>query len=80
MSISIESTLRHQGEIDLKVVELRLDPHSPYNLSMDTTSLIPILGMAAFGLLIIVTLGIAYLTLSGWRDRQRRENDRRTNR
>jgi hypothetical protein len=44
------------------------------------TSLIPILGTAAFGLLIIVTLGVAYLTLSGWRDRQRREQDKRASR
>jgi hypothetical protein len=47
---------------------------------MDTTKLIPVLGTAAFGLLIVVTLGIVYLTLSGWRDRQRREQDRRANR
>ena len=51
-----------------------------YQLSMDTTTLIPIFGTAAFGLLVIVTLGIVYLTISGWRDRQRREDDRRTNR
>lgn len=44
------------------------------------TSLIPILGTAAFGLLVIVTLGVAYLTVSGWRDRQRREQDRRASR
>jgi hypothetical protein len=47
---------------------------------MDTTSLIPVLGTAAFGLLIVVTLGIVYLTVSGWRDRQRREQDRRASR
>lgn len=47
---------------------------------MDTNSLIPIFGTVAFGLLVIVTLGIVYLTISGWRDRQRREDDRRTNR
>ena len=47
---------------------------------MDTTKLLPILGTAAFGLLVIVTLGIVYLTLSGWRDRQRREQDRRASR
>jgi hypothetical protein len=47
---------------------------------MDTTSLFPILGTAAFGLLAIVTLGIVYLTLLGWRDRQRREQDRRASR
>jgi hypothetical protein len=44
------------------------------------TSLFPILGTAAFGLLVIVTLGIAYLTVMGWRDRQRREQDRRVGR
>lgn len=44
------------------------------------TSLIPILGTTAFGLLIIVTLGVIYLTISGWRDRQRREQDRRASR
>jgi hypothetical protein len=43
-------------------------------------SLFPILGTAAFGLLIVVTLGIAYLTVMGWRDRQRREQDRRVGR
>jgi hypothetical protein len=47
---------------------------------MDTTSLFPILGTAAFGLLVIVSLGILFLTLTGWRDRQRREEDRRSNR
>jgi hypothetical protein len=47
---------------------------------MDTTSLIPIFGTVAFGLLVIVTLGIVYLTGLGWRDRQRREEDRRAKR
>lgn len=47
---------------------------------MDTTSLLPILSTAAFGLLVLVTLGIVILTLTGWRDRQRREEDRRANR
>jgi septal ring factor EnvC (AmiA/AmiB activator) len=44
------------------------------------TSLFSILGTAAFGLLVIVTLGIGYLTVMGWRDRQRREQDRRVGR
>jgi hypothetical protein len=44
------------------------------------TSLIQILGTTAFGLLILVTLGIIYLTISGWRDRQRREGDKRASR
>jgi hypothetical protein len=47
---------------------------------METTKFIPVLGTVAFGLLVIVTLGIVYLTLLGWRDRQRREQDRRANR
>ncbi len=41
------------------------------------TTVGPILGTAAFGLLILVTGGVAYLTLSGWRDRRRQEKDRR---
>ena len=47
---------------------------------MDTPALIPVLGTAAFGLLVVVTLGVVYLTVNGWRDRQRREQDRRANR
>ena len=47
---------------------------------MDTNKLFPILGTAAFGLLVLVTLGIVYLTVLGWRDRQRREGDRRASR
>jgi hypothetical protein len=47
---------------------------------MDNIKLLPILGITAFGLLVLVTLGIVYLTLSGWRDRQRREQDRRASR
>ncbi len=43
-------------------------------------SLFPILSTAAFGLLIIVTLGVAIITVTGWRDRQRREQDKRVGR
>jgi hypothetical protein len=43
-------------------------------------SLIAILGTTAFGLLVLVTLGIVFLTVSGWRDRQRRDRDKRTSR
>jgi hypothetical protein len=58
-----------------------LDLHSQFDRAcMDTAALIPILGTAAFGLLSLVTLGIIYLTVSGWRDRQRREQDRRAQR
>jgi hypothetical protein len=61
------------------------DPFVTINLenlreqSMDN-SLISILGTTAFGLMIIVTLGIVFLTVSGWRDRQRREQDKRASR
>jgi hypothetical protein len=41
------------------------------------TTIGPILGTAALGLLILVTGGVIYLTLSGWRDRRRQEQDRR---
>jgi hypothetical protein len=63
-------------------MEVRMNLDSLLNRSqfMDTESLVPILGTVAFGLLIIVTLGIVFLTISGWRDRQRREQDRRTSR
>lgn len=45
---------------------------------MDNPALLfKILSTTAFSLLAIVTLGIAYLTVSDWRDRRRRENERR---
>jgi hypothetical protein len=44
---------------------------------MNETSILPILGTVAFGLLVAVTGGVAYLTLSGWRDRRRQEKERR---
>ncbi len=37
------------------------------------------LSVAAFVLMIAVTGGIAYLTVSEWRDRRRREQDLRQN-
>jgi hypothetical protein len=48
---------------------------------MDVTMESPILGwlvVAAFGLLLSVTLGVVYITTSEWRDRRRRENEGRT--
>jgi len=33
--------------------------------------------LLGFGLLVIVTGGIIYLTLADWRDRRRRERDKR---
>ena len=44
------------------------------------SSVFSILGTVAFGLLLLVTLGVGYLTVSGWRDRQRREEDKRVRR
>ncbi|HIK18585.1 MAG TPA: hypothetical protein IGS53_25350 [Leptolyngbyaceae cyanobacterium M33_DOE_097] len=41
------------------------------------TSAFNVLVLAAFGLLILVSGGIAYLTVIEWRDRRRRENDRK---
>lgn len=45
---------------------------------MENTALVfKLLSITAFSLLAIVTLGIAYLTVSDWRDRRRRDNERR---
>jgi len=41
------------------------------------TSAFNVLVLAAFGLLILVSGGITYLTVVEWRDRRRRENDRK---
>jgi hypothetical protein len=45
---------------------------------MDQATVLPILGAAAFGLLVVVTMGILYLTLSGWKDKRRQETDSRS--
>jgi hypothetical protein len=44
---------------------------------MDQATVLPILGASAFGLLVLVTVGILYLTLSGWKDKRRQEIDRK---
>ena len=45
---------------------------------MENSALVfKILASTALSLLVAVTLGIAYLTVSDWRDRRRRENERR---
>jgi hypothetical protein len=44
---------------------------------MDQATILPILGATAFGLLVLVTVGILYLTLSGWKDKRRQEIDRK---
>ncbi|MBK4728998.1 hypothetical protein JJD41_03710 [Oxynema sp. CENA135] len=36
------------------------------------------LGIAALGLMLAVTLGIVYLTAVEWRDRRRRDRDKRS--
>ncbi|MCS6814973.1 MAG: hypothetical protein NZ772_15570 [Cyanobacteria bacterium] len=44
---------------------------------MPEISTINVLVLMAFGLLVIVTGGVAYLTLADWRDRRRQDNERR---
>lgn len=43
-------------------------------------SIFTILSTVAVVLLLLVTLGIGYITVSGWRDRRRQEADRRASR
>lgn len=40
-------------------------------------SIINLLVLSAFGLLVALTGGIGYLTIVDWRDRRRRERERR---
>jgi hypothetical protein len=47
---------------------------------MTDISPLQVLGTAAFVMLIVVTVGVGYLTVAGWRDRQRREEDARSRR
>ncbi|UBF23706.1 hypothetical protein K9N68_18220 [Kovacikia minuta CCNUW1] len=44
------------------------------------SSALNILVLVAFGLLVIVSGGIGYLTLAEWRDRRRREQEARESR
>ncbi|MGB7415449.1 MAG: hypothetical protein WA902_14680 [Thermosynechococcaceae cyanobacterium] len=39
-----------------------------------------LISLTAFGLLVMVTLGIVYLTYAEWRDRRRIEQEQRGNR
>lgn len=41
-------------------------------------SLLKVLILIAMGLLLIVTLGVAYLTTAEWRDRRREQRDKKT--
>ncbi|MGD1904088.1 MAG: hypothetical protein ACFB9N_17825 [Geitlerinemataceae cyanobacterium] len=43
----------------------------------DQTLVFKLLSATAFMLLALATIGVAYLTVSGWRDRRRQENERR---
>ena len=40
-------------------------------------SLVNVLILMALGLLLIVTLGVAYLTTAEWRDRRRQQRDKK---
>jgi hypothetical protein len=44
---------------------------------MNNDSVMTILSLGAFSLLVLVSVGTLYLTLSGWRDRRRRETENR---
>ncbi len=47
---------------------------------MEETTILPILAVSAFGLLVVVSGGIIYLTAVSWRDRRRQETEIRANR
>ncbi|MDJ0692969.1 MULTISPECIES: hypothetical protein [Mastigocoleus] len=47
---------------------------------METAQFLNYLALAALGLLVLVTLGIGYLTFLGWRDRRLQENEKRETR
>ena len=42
-------------------------------------SLVSVLILIALGLLLTVTLGVAYLTTAEWRDRRRQQRDNKSN-
>ncbi|PSB24212.1 hypothetical protein [Stenomitos frigidus] len=44
------------------------------------TSAFNVLVLVAFGLMIVVSGGIVYLTIAEWRDRRRRDEERRADR
>ncbi len=47
---------------------------------MDKTLLLDTFVLAAFGLLLLLTGGIAYLTFAEWRDRRRLDQEKRSER
>ncbi|MBD2578165.1 hypothetical protein [Oscillatoria sp. FACHB-1406] len=44
---------------------------------METSSILNTLFLAALGLLVLVSAGIAYLTIMEWRDRRRQDRDKK---
>ncbi len=46
-------------------------------MEIGTTSVLSVLVLVAFGLLVLVTGGVTYLTLVDWRDRRRQDTERR---
>jgi hypothetical protein len=47
---------------------------------VESYSLISVLMYAAFGLMVVVSGGVIYLTLADWRDRRRQDEDKRADR
>ncbi len=47
---------------------------------MEASNLFSILVLVAFGLLVVVTGGVIYLTLADWRDRRRQDSEKQANR
>ncbi|WP_432812611.1 hypothetical protein [Pantanalinema sp. GBBB05] len=47
---------------------------------MESSSVFSVLVIAAFGMLVLVTGGIGYLTLAEWRDRRRQDQEKREKR
>ncbi|MBW4540461.1 MAG: hypothetical protein KME43_15145 [Myxacorys chilensis ATA2-1-KO14] len=47
---------------------------------MEASNLFSILVLVAFGLLVVVTGGVIYLTLADWRDRRRQDKEKQANR
>jgi CHASE3 domain sensor protein len=46
-------------------------------MEIGTASVLSVLVLVAFGLLVLVTGGVTYLTLVDWRDRRRQDTERR---
>lgn len=44
---------------------------------MESSSVFSVLAITAFGMLVLVTGGIGYLTLAEWRDRRRQDREKR---